>query len=65
MTYMPVWYQQGHGALLLLQSVIGLLLVSYPLKRRSHFYPRLILSVLAGCAVSPGASTSWAARPWP
>lgn len=51
MTYMPVWYQQGRGALLLLQSVIGLLLVSYPLKRRSHFYPRLILSVLAGCAV--------------
>lgn len=37
MTYMPVWYQQGRGALLLLQSVIGLLLVSYPLKRRSHF----------------------------
>ena len=51
MTYMPVWYQQGRSALLLLQSVIGLLLVSYPLKRRSHFYPRLILSVLAGCAV--------------
>lgn len=37
MTYMPVWYQQGRSALLLLQSVIGLLLVSYPLKRRSHF----------------------------
>ena len=54
MTYMPVWYQQGRSALLL---------VSYPLKRRSHFYPRLILSVLAG--ISPGASTSWAARPWP
>ena len=51
MSYMPVWYQQGRSALLLLQSVIGLLLVSYPLKRRSHFYPRLILSVLAGCAV--------------
>ena len=51
MTYMPVWYQQGRSALLLLQSVIGQLLVSYPLKRRSHFYPRLILSVLAGCAV--------------
>ena len=51
MNSMPVWYQQGRSALLLLQSVIGLLLVSYPMKRRSHFYPRLILSVLAGCAV--------------
>ena len=45
MNSMPVWYQQGRSALLLLQSVIGLLLVSYPMKRRSHFYPRLILSV--------------------
>ena len=37
MTYMPVWYQQGRSALLLLQSVIGLLLVSYPLKRPMSF----------------------------
>ena len=28
MSYMPVWYQQGRSALLLLQSVIGLLLVA-------------------------------------
>ena len=64
MTYMPVWYQQGRSALLLLQSVIGLLLVSYPLKRRSHFYPRPCWRA-ARCSISPGASTSWAARPWP
>ncbi|MBQ8095403.1 MAG: sensor histidine kinase [Clostridia bacterium] len=51
MSYMPVWYQQGRSAFLLLQSVVGLLLVSYPMKRRQHFLPRLILSVLAGCAV--------------
>ena len=28
MTYMPVWYQQGRSAMLLVQSVIGLLLVT-------------------------------------
>ncbi|MBQ7184392.1 MAG: GHKL domain-containing protein [Clostridia bacterium] len=51
MTYMPVWYLQNRSALLLLQSVIGLMLVSYPMKKRSRFPLRLILSVLAGCAV--------------
>ncbi len=51
MTYMPIWYQQGRTTILLLQSVVGLLLVSYPMKRRNHFYLRLVLSVLAGCGV--------------
>ena len=51
MSYMPVWYQQGRSALLLIQSVIALLLVSCSMNRRKQFYLRLITSVLAGCAV--------------
>ncbi len=49
MTYMPVWYQQNRSALLLIQSVIGLLLISYHLRRRKHFSIRLIVSLLLGC----------------
>ena len=51
MTYMPVWYQHGRSALLLLQSVIGLLLVSHSMKRRGNFFLRLSLSVTAGCGL--------------
>lgn len=51
MSYMPVWYQHGRSALLLLQSVIGLLLISYSMKRRSGFLLRLLGGVVVGCFV--------------
>lgn len=44
MSYMPDWYRDARSAITLFQAVIGLLLVSYPLKKRAHFLPRLILS---------------------
>ncbi len=48
-TYMPMWYQQGRSAVLLLQSILGLMLVSGPMKRRKHFWLRLLLGAALGC----------------
>ena len=51
MTYMPLWYQQSRSALLLVQTVIGLLLVAYPIKRRRGFLLRLLCATAAGAAL--------------
>ncbi len=50
MDSMAEWYKESRSALLLLQSVIGALLVSYPLKKRSRYLFRLAGAVAAGCA---------------
>ena len=44
----PEWYKMTRSAMLLLQSVIGVLLVSYPLKKRTHYILRLIAGTAAG-----------------
>ncbi len=51
MNYMPIWYQQSRSALLLVQSILGLLLISHSMKRRPHYLPRLLLSTAAGCFI--------------
>ena len=48
MDFMPEWYKLTRSAFLLLQSVIGVLLVSYPLKKRSWFFFRLLLGTALG-----------------
>lgn len=48
---MPDWYAGVRGPLLLLQSVAGMLVFAFPLSRRKHFIPRLVVSVLAGAVV--------------
>ncbi len=48
MSYMPLWYRDWRSALILLQSVIGLLMFSYSMKKRTGFLPRLIISLAAG-----------------
>lgn len=48
MTYMPMWYRDWRSALVLLQSLIGLFMFSYSMKRRSGFLPRLLVSLGAG-----------------
>ena len=48
-TYMPDWYRDARSAISLLQAVIGLLLVSYPLKKRKAFPLQLILGTGVGC----------------
>ena len=51
MESMAEWYKFARSAILLLQSVIGVLLVSYPLKKRNDFLFRLIASTLIGCGL--------------
>ncbi len=48
MTYMPLWYRLARSGLTLLQSVLGLMMVSYTLKMRKGFTLRLVLSFSAG-----------------
>jgi hypothetical protein len=48
MDFMPEWYKLTRSAFLLLQSVIGVLMVSYPLKKRSWFVLRLFLGTALG-----------------
>ena len=48
MDNMPEWYKLTRSAFLLLQSVIGVLLVSYPLKKRGWFLFRLLLGTALG-----------------
>lgn len=45
---MPDWYATVRGPLLLLQSVIGVAIFAYPLRRRSHFLLRLVAGLLVG-----------------
>ena len=49
MDFMPEWYRNTRSAVLLLQSVLGVLLVSYRLKKRGFFLLRLIAGALIGC----------------
>ena len=49
MEFMAEWYRDWRSAILLLQSVVGMLLVSYRLKRRDAFLLRLCLSTALGC----------------
>ena len=51
MTYMPEWYRLSRGAISLLQAVAGLLLVSYPLNKRKHYFLRLALSMVGGLLI--------------
>ena len=48
MDHMPEWYKMTRSAMLLLQSVLGVLLISYPLKKRNHYVIRLIFGTAAG-----------------
>ena len=48
MDNMPEWYKITRSATLLLQSVLGVLLVSYPLNKRKLFILRLVLTTAAG-----------------
>ncbi len=47
MNYMPLWYRDWRSALVLLQSLIGLFMFAYFLKRRERFWLRLMLSLSA------------------
>ena len=47
---MPDWYASIRMPILLLQSVLGVFLFAYSLKRRGHFFLRLALSTALGCA---------------
>ena len=46
---MPGWYKLTRSAILLLQSVIGVLLVSYPLKKKAKHLLRLLIGTAIGC----------------
>lgn len=48
---MPDWYAQIRMPILLLQSVLGVSLFAYSLRRRSRFWPRLMLGTALGCTV--------------
>ena len=52
---MPDWYAAIRMPILLLQSVLGVSLFAYSLKRRGLFYLRLALSAALGCTVLHGA----------
>ena len=52
---MPDWYAAVRMPILLLQSVLGVFLFAYSLKRRGHFCLRLTLSTALGCAALHGA----------
>ncbi len=45
---MPLWYRDWRSALVLFQSVIGLFMFSYTMKKRAGFLPRLVVSLTAG-----------------
>ena len=48
MTYAPIWYQNMRSAILLLETIIGLFALSFPLHRKPWFLLRLGLSTAAG-----------------
>ena len=47
---MPSWYGDLRNPILLIQSVFGVLVFAYSLKRRSHFWLRLAGGTMLGCA---------------
>ncbi len=51
MTYAPIWYQNMRSAILLLETIIGLFALSFPLRRKPCFLLRLMLSTAAGVAI--------------
>ena len=51
---MPVWYAEFRSPILLLQSVLGVFVFAYSLRRRSYFPLRLILGTAAGFAALHG-----------
>ncbi len=51
MSSAPEWYRYARSAIALLQAVVGLMVFSYPLRRRSDFRFRLYLSTLAGMVI--------------
>ena len=51
MEYMAQWYREYRSAFLLLQSVFGILVVSYSLRPRKAFPLRLVLSTALGCLI--------------
>ncbi len=48
---MPIWYQMSRNALLLLQSLCGVIIFAYPLARRKNFVMRMILGTALGVAI--------------
>ena len=52
---MPDWYAEIRAPILLLQSVLGVFLFAYSLKRRGHFCLRFALGTSLGCAALHGA----------
>ena len=48
MNYAPTWYQTLRSAILLLETIIGLFALSFPLRRKPWFLLRLGLSTAAG-----------------
>lgn len=48
---MPIWYQSQRNALLLLQSMAGVMIFGYSLRRRKRFLLRLAVSMLLGGAL--------------
>lgn len=51
MTNTPIWYQQLRSAILLLETMIGLSALSFPLRRKKEFALRLILSMAVGMLI--------------
>lgn len=51
---MPAWYAQIRMPILLLQSVLGVFVFAYSLKRRERFCLRLALGAALGCAALHG-----------
>lgn len=47
---MPIWYAEQRTSILLIQSVVGVLVFAYSLKRRSHFWLRLAGETVLGFA---------------
>ena len=51
---MPAWYAEFRSPILLLQSVLGVFVFAYSLRKRSRFPLRLVLGTAAGFAVLHG-----------
>ncbi|MGX8706336.1 MAG: ATP-binding protein [bacterium] len=51
MSYMPEWYRALRGTILLLQSIVALLLVTGPMKRRERYPLRLLVGTALACCI--------------
>lgn len=51
MNYMPEWYRALRGTILLLQSIVALLLVTGPMKRRERYPLRLLVGTALACCI--------------